>query len=316
MKRMRARFRKIGKGRRVKLRRVTRLRGSGVVTAQLPNGRRTRMRISPAPASIRSVNKLSARINANAKRQARVTSANAKALKRLSTAQSAAIKRLTAQQVKADKALSKRIVAGDNKLDKRISKELRGQHSAVAKHRRMVAMALKRQQRRSLMNNLLLATSLPLWSAYGDKANPLGKNNLILGASTLGWLLLDDVVDTWFVKNKRGGLATATNVFSYLSWAGNGLTSYGFLRNTQPRLVSGNATISLDGTGDGETTLQYTETNGFKKAPDKTTVLVGGDPTMNITGTAGPNGVTIKVSGGNASGSTNVAWVVDTQPST
>jgi len=312
MKRMRARFRKIGKARRVKLRRVTRLRGSGVVTAQLPNGRRTRMRISPAPASIRSVNKLSARINANAKRQARVTSANAKALKRLSVAQSAAIKRLTAQQVKADKALSKRIVAGDLKLERRIAKELRGHNSAVARHRRTVTAAIKRQQRRSLMNNVLLATSLPLWSAYGDKSKPLGKNNVILALSTLGLLAADDVIDTLFVKKPRGALATATSVMSYLAPVGNAAV-YAALRKTQERFVVGSATVSLE-KGVGSQAVDFSDRNGFKKAPMRSLAMAVSDDGT-ATASTGSDKVTLNVTGADAAAtSTTVVWLVDTQP--
>jgi hypothetical protein len=82
---------------------------AGVVTAILPNGRRSRMRINPALPLIREVNRLrSALAVANGQ--------NSRAIAALAAAQAAAVKRLTAEQVKSDKNLRRRLVEGHNRL--------------------------------------------------------------------------------------------------------------------------------------------------------------------------------------------------------
>jgi len=81
------------------------LRGVGVVTVILPNGRRTRLRIVPTLAPIAEVR--------------RATAALAAAL-------AAAVKQLTAEQVKSDRNLGKRLVEAVNLLDRRAPRKARG----------------------------------------------------------------------------------------------------------------------------------------------------------------------------------------------
>jgi hypothetical protein len=104
---------------RTKLQSVGALRGAGVVTAILPNGRRSRMRIIPTLAVIREVNRLRSA-------QAVAIGKNSRALAALAAAHAAALKKLSAEQVKSDKDLRKRLVEADNRLNQRITKELRG----------------------------------------------------------------------------------------------------------------------------------------------------------------------------------------------
>jgi len=81
------------------------LRGVGVVTVILPNGRRTRLRIVPTLAPIAEVR--------------RATAALAAAL-------AAAVKQLTAEQVKSDRNLGRRLVEAVNLLDRRAPRKARG----------------------------------------------------------------------------------------------------------------------------------------------------------------------------------------------
>jgi hypothetical protein len=81
------------------------LRGAGIVTAILPNGRRTRLRIVPTLAPIAEVR--------------RATAALAAAL-------AAAVKQLTAEQVKSDRNLGRRLVEAVNLLDRRAPRKARG----------------------------------------------------------------------------------------------------------------------------------------------------------------------------------------------
>ena len=214
------------------------LQGAGVVTAVLPNGRRSRMRIIPTLAPVKEVNRLRSVVMVNERRQAIATRRNARAITALGSTQAAAVKRLTAQQVQSDKDLSKRVVETYNRLDKRITKELSGRSGVVGKHDTKMMRALKRHRQRTLWNNVLLATSAPFFAAYGETGNPFAKNNLILTGSLLGWLFGDEVIDQF--SGKSSFLKGGANLWSYLAFAGNGATAYFLLNNKQhERFVSG-----------------------------------------------------------------------------
>jgi hypothetical protein len=98
---------------------VGRLRGAGVVTAILPNGRRSRMRIIPTVAPIAEINRLRSA-------QAAAIEKNARAIAALAAAQAAAIKKLSAAQVESDNELRKRLVEADSRLSQRTAKKLSG----------------------------------------------------------------------------------------------------------------------------------------------------------------------------------------------
>jgi hypothetical protein len=100
------------------------LQGAGVVTAILPNGRRTRMRIVPTLAPITDVNRLRSVITVNERRQAIAVEKNSRAIAALAAALAAAVKKLTAEQVKSDRDLRKRLVEGGNLLDRRSAKKV------------------------------------------------------------------------------------------------------------------------------------------------------------------------------------------------
>jgi hypothetical protein len=103
---------------------VGRLQGAGVVTAILPNGRRSRMRIIPTLAPISEVNRLHSIITVNDRRQAIAVGKNLRAIAALAAAQAAAVKKLLDEQGKSDKDLGKRLVEAYDRLDRRITKEL------------------------------------------------------------------------------------------------------------------------------------------------------------------------------------------------
>jgi hypothetical protein len=104
---------------RTRLSSVGRLKGAGVVTAILPNGRRSRMRIIPTVAPITEINRLRSA-------QAAAIERNARAIAALASAQATAFKKLSAAQVQSDKELRKRLVEADSRFNQRIAKELNG----------------------------------------------------------------------------------------------------------------------------------------------------------------------------------------------
>jgi hypothetical protein len=131
-------IRSILTGGRTRLNSVGRLPGAGVVTAILPNGRRSRMRIVPATALIREVNRL----------RSAQAAAISRSIAALAVAQGAAVKKLLAEQVKNDKDLRKRLVEAENRLNRRMTKELSGGSVVFDKGGRRLMRALRRQRQR------------------------------------------------------------------------------------------------------------------------------------------------------------------------
>lgn len=301
------------------------LQGAGVVTAILPNGRRSRMRIMPTVAPISEVNKLRAVISINDRRQAIATTNNSRAIAKLAVTQTAVVKKLTAEQVKSDKELRKRLVEGDNRLDKRITKELSSGAGSLGKQGKVIMAQLKRQRQRQIWNNITLASSLPFWAAFGDR-QLFGRNNLTLGLSTLGWLLGDEVVDSF--RSKSGVVKGGANLWSYIAPVGNGATVFFLLKNRQhQRFISGVTDVS----GPTRPVLVPITANSTlfkKKAAEEFTgaahsVVASFVQTPALPSPPAGLGLSAKVERENlvltvdglASGETvRVAWIIDTKP--
>ena len=141
-------IRSIQTGGRTRLYSVGPLQGAGVVTAILPNGRRSFMRIIPTLALIHEVNRLRSAMTVNDRRQAIATGKNSRAIAALAVAQAAAVKKLSAEQVKSDKDLRKRLVEADNRLNRRITKELSGGSVVFDKYGKRLMRPVRRQRQR------------------------------------------------------------------------------------------------------------------------------------------------------------------------
>ena len=182
----------------VRLERVSMLRGSGVFTARLPNGRTTSMQLIPAAATQSDVNRLSGQIGVNDARQAKALRIQAITLTRLKAAQASANKLHKAELLKISRDLNKRITEGDTGIDKRIAKEVDTQRRTANKRELQMMRQMSERQRRATWNTVLVASSLPLWAAYGDRAfgdnaNLITRKNLMLAGSLATYLYLDDL---------------------------------------------------------------------------------------------------------------------------
>jgi hypothetical protein len=124
-----ARSIRTGGGRRPNV--VPALKGAGVVTVILPNGRRSRMRIVPALAPIQEVNRLRSVIIVNERRQAIAIEKHARAIAALAAAETAAVKKLLAMQTRSDRDLRDRLVEAADRLDWRIDED-RSRRSTTA----------------------------------------------------------------------------------------------------------------------------------------------------------------------------------------
>jgi hypothetical protein len=286
------------------------------------------MMFAPALATRSDVNRLTRQISVNDARQAKAIQAQGKSITQLKSAQSSAIKSLTTQQLKNTKDLTKRISQGDARLDKRISKELVAQKKAVRKHDAQVLHELQHRQQRSLWNSVLIASSIPMFAAYGDRAygdnaNPFTKKNLILTGSLAGWLFADDIMDRVLARGGKVGKTwrRGSNIWNILAPFGNAATVYFFMKDLQhERFVTGVTTV-VYGT---PTEVKLLERIGedyhsdFKKITSPRavatirTLLGDGADSTGVTAAVNSEGVlTLTLVGGTA-GSAEVAWAVDT----
>src|SRR6185436_4769462 len=156
------------------------LNGVPTMTLILANGRRAPVRVVPRLASASEVNRLRNAFNVNEQRRAASDAANSRAIRRLADAQAKFIARQTAQQVASDQKLAKRIEEVSARLDKRITTEVATQKANLEKNNKRIVRRMKKLRRQSLMNDVLLATALPFFAAYGQRANPFAGRNLAL----------------------------------------------------------------------------------------------------------------------------------------
>lgn len=236
-----------GRG-RVFFPRISKVRGTGYVTAILPNGRKTKMMFKPSLATRTDVNRLTRQIRTNGVKQARAIRVQGKNIKLLKSAQSSAIKSLTAQQLKAGKLLTKQIADGDKNLDKRITKLVSAQKKSGRRQDQKMLRQVRQQQKRSTWNTALVASAIPLFAAYGDravgeKANPLTKKNLLIAGSTAGWLFADDLISRYVMRGSKKW-RSAGNVWNVVAPFMNCGMVYYFMKDKQhERFVTGVAQV-------------------------------------------------------------------------
>jgi hypothetical protein len=314
--------------------------GRASVTVTMPNGRRTQMQIAPAMASADSVNRLRAQVAANDRRQSTALAASSRAIGRLGETQAAAVKKLTQQQLASDRALTKRLVGGDAKLDKRVTTELVKAVRGHAVQDRRAAKAIAREKRRALWNNLLLASALPFFTAFGKASDPFARNNLLLTGSLSAWMLGDEIVDRFVVdqgtprkgrKGRKGrkdqgmqAWSRGADLWSYLAPAGNAATAWFLFKDQQNvRFLSGITSISISAGGSAphatvplDIALKSEEAFKARKNVRVVASLVSATNVIAVTATV-REGVLeltlIRPSGFGSGGSAEVAWIVDTQ---
>ena len=154
--------------------------GARQLSALLPNGRTIWLRVDAPIAPAAAVNHVALLAERAMDRRETRIGAQAGATARLAGLVAADLERMDEGQRGRARALRRRIAAGDNKLDARLSKARDELRSRIDAQLRIDRENVRRLRRRDLWDKILLATSLPLFAAYGDRRNPLGSNNLTL----------------------------------------------------------------------------------------------------------------------------------------
>jgi hypothetical protein len=138
---------------------------------------------------------------------------------------------------------------------------------------------IKRERQRSFWNNMLLAVSAPMFVAYGDRDNPFGRNNLILGGSLLGALAIDDVAEQLFSKGKNASAwGTGAQAWSIGATIAYPLVTHFALKDEQhERFVIGTADFEANaGTSDVELSTLLSK-KGLEQIKKVKNPLVVGD---------------------------------------
>ena len=173
------------------------------------------------------------------------------------------------------------------------------------------------------MNNVLLATSMPIFAAYGDRSKPLASTNVKLTASVAGWMLADELMDRFLTKGRAGKtFAKGANLVSYAAPIGNYFTAKWLVGDLQhQRFITDSITLSgSDLTNSTPITFaedSKTDLSG-KALPALATITNTGGRTSveGVTASVSGGEITVTLLGAEGSGDVTVAWVVDTQVGT
>jgi hypothetical protein len=199
------------------------------------------LRLRPALASTAEVNRFAQAVDGARVRRSRGIAAQSTAIKRLSQSVAANTKSLAQAQLRGDRKIAKLLLKGDSKVDARISKEVSKQQADVKKQFKWENELVRRSRTRDLWDCLVVASSAPLFAAYGQRGSPFKPNNLTLAASLAVWLVGDEFTE--LLSGSRDGLpnyARDTDIWSYIAPPANLITGWWLMRNRQhERLISG-----------------------------------------------------------------------------
>ena len=209
-------------------------RGARTLNAILPNGRTVWLRVDPPLAPAGALRHLADIAERGARRRLAATRADGGAIQRLARQVAQDAEKLTRAQLDRAGQWRDRIVARHHRADRRLSR-------AVALYRRRVAEEIllgretaRRMRRRDLWDKILIATSLPLFAAYGQRGNPFGVNNLTLLISLLIWLVGDEIADTLFRSAEKSPYPLRdADIWSYIAPAGNLLAGWWLMDGQQ-----------------------------------------------------------------------------------
>jgi hypothetical protein len=284
----------------------------------LANGRKAVVQVAPPLASASEVNRLRGIVNTNERRRAASDAANSRAINRLAAAQTNFVKAQTAQQVRSDRELGKRIVEVGARLDKRITTELASQKVNIAKHDKRIFRRIKRVRYQMLMNDVLLASALPIYAAYGKQGSPFDNRNLALTGILGGFLIGDELIGmaTGMGKSSKA-MNTLSTTWATLAPIGNGLTDFLLFRKKQnTRFVTGTtiipATLSTVPAFDVPVaTGSFADFSALPEVSVVATVVSSAPATVMASVSKGQ--LTLTLSAAAPVGGATVAWVVDTE---
>jgi len=218
------------------------------LTAILPNGRTIWLRVDRPLAPRAAADHVARLAERFIDRRNAASAAQSRATERLSARISADVRVLSYANVAGARALRRRLAAGDLKLDARLSKARDDLHARIEQQIAIDRENVRRLRRRDFWDKILLASSLPLFAAYGQRSSPFGSNNLTLTLLLLIFLAGDSVVEALFGSERKSKYAvTDADAWSYLAPIANVLGAWWLLSDRQhQRFVTGITTVRLE----------------------------------------------------------------------
>jgi hypothetical protein len=216
------------------IRREAPSRGARTLNAILPNGQTIWLRVDPPLAPAGALRRLADIADHGARWRRAGTRAHSVAIQRLAQRLVDDAENLTQSRLERTERLRDRIVARYNQADRRLAKAAASYRRRVAEEIFLERETVRRMRRRELWDKILIATSLPLFAAYGQRGNPFGVNNLTLLISLLIWLVGDEIADTLFRSPKESPYPLRdADIWSYIAPAGNLLAGWWLMDGRQ-----------------------------------------------------------------------------------
>ena len=224
-------------------------RGARQLGAILPNGRTLWLRVPRALAPSASVSQLAETAERLGEWRREHTAIQSEAIDRLAKTVVADAERIQQARLASDAVLRRRMLASQIRLDERLSKARDEIRSKLDRQEKIDLENIRRLRRRQAWDNVLLASSLPLFAAYGDRDSPFGSNNLTLALTLLLFLVGDDVVEALIGSGRASKSPYAiadADAWSYIAPLANLLAGWWLLGGRQhERFVTGVTTVKL-----------------------------------------------------------------------
>lgn len=216
-------------------------RGVRNVSAILPNGRIVWLRVAPNLAPAASLRAAASAANRAAQWRRAEAAANQYGIHRLARSLAGEAEKISDAHVERRAWLRREAVAGDDRIARRLTKAGAAFRSRLARQIEIERTAVERLAERDLWDKILIATSLPLFAAYGQAGNPFGANNLALVLSLAIWLVGDEIRDALFGSDERSPYPVRQmDAWSYLAPLGNLLTGWWLMSELQhERFITG-----------------------------------------------------------------------------
>ncbi len=216
-------------------------RGARTLNALLPNGRTVWLRVDPPLAPVAELRRAADIAEHGARWRRAGTRANSAAIQRLGEQLAADTEKLTESRLARAERWRDRIVRRNTKSDRRLAKAVAEFRSHLAAQIAIERETMRRMRRRDLWDKIVIATSLPLFAAYGQQGKPFGANNLTLLISLLIWLVGDEVADVLFRSSKKSPYPLRdADAWSYIAPVGNLLAGWWLMNGLQhERFVAG-----------------------------------------------------------------------------
>jgi hypothetical protein len=216
-------------------------RGTRTLNAILPNRRTVWLRVETPLAPAAELRRVADLAQHGGRWQRAGTKANRDSIRRLAQQLVDDARKLTESRLDRAERWRDRIVARHHTADRRLAKAAAEHRARIASQIEIERETVRRMRRRDLWDKILIATSLPLFAAYGQRGKPFGVNNLTLLISLLIWLVGDEVADTLFRSSEKSPYPLRdTDAWSYIAPVGNLLGGWWLMSGLQhERFVAG-----------------------------------------------------------------------------